>query len=397
MSVHAVLPTPTASVSLTVRNPTDDRKRIVVTDYGLKYNILRILERHGCEVIAAPPGASAEEILGLKPDGVLLSPGPGDPVHLDYGVDTARALIGKTPIMGICLGHQVLARALGGKTYKLKFGHRGANHPVKELHTGHVHITAQNHGYAVDADGLPADLEITHLSLNDGTVRGFGIARPPADQSSTTPRRRPGPATTNTSSTPSCAWCGTGAHSQQRTPRAMKSVHIEMEGQVRMTEKPQKVMVIGSGPIVIGQAAEFDYAGAQACKALREEGVTTVLVNSNPATIMTDEGIADIVHIEPLTPEVLERIIARERPDGILPTLGGQTGLNLAVQLADRGILEKYNVRLLGTPLEAIRRAEDRELFRQLLLDIGEPAPPAPRSPPSRRPTRSSRSSGCPW
>ena len=173
LSVHAVLPTPTASVSLTVRNPTDDRKRIVVTDYGVKYNILRILERHGCEVIAAPPGASAEEILGLQPDGVLLSPGPGDPVHLDYGVDTARALIGKTPIMGICLGHQVLARALGGKTYKLKFGHRGANHPVKELHTGHVHITAQNHGYAVDADGLPADLEITHLSLNDGTVEGL--------------------------------------------------------------------------------------------------------------------------------------------------------------------------------------------------------------------------------
>ena len=173
LSVHAVLPTPTASVSLTVRNPTDDRKRIVVTDYGLKYNILRILERHGCEVIAAPPGASAEEILGLQPDGVLLSPGPGDPVHLDYGVDTARALIGKTPIMGICLGHQVLARALGGKTYKLKFGHRGANHPVRELHTGHVHITAQNHGYAVDADGLPADLEITHLSLNDGTVEGL--------------------------------------------------------------------------------------------------------------------------------------------------------------------------------------------------------------------------------
>ncbi len=164
-------------VSVTLRKgdgqEPGDRKRIVVTDYGVKYNILRILERHGCEVIAAPPGASAEEILGLQPDGVLLSPGPGDPVHLDYGVDTARALIGKTPIMGICLGHQVLARALGGNTYKLKFGHRGANHPVKELHSGHVHITAQNHGYAVDADGLPADLEITHLSLNDGTVEGL--------------------------------------------------------------------------------------------------------------------------------------------------------------------------------------------------------------------------------
>ena len=152
---------------------TGDRKRIVVTDYGVKYNILRILERNGCEVIVAPPGASAEEILALQPDGVLLSPGPGDPVHLDYGVDTARDLIGKTPIMGICLGHQVLARALGGRTYKLKFGHRGANHPVKELHTGAVHITAQNHGYAVDADGLPAELEVTHVSLNDNTVEGL--------------------------------------------------------------------------------------------------------------------------------------------------------------------------------------------------------------------------------
>ncbi len=141
--------------------------------------------------------------------------------------------------------------------------------------------------------------------------------------------------------------------------------------------KPEKVLVIGSGPIVIGQAAEFDYAGTQACKALREEGVTTVLVNSNPATIMTDEDIADVVYIEPLTVEVVERIIAQERPDGLLPTLGGQTGLNLAVDLADAGVLEKYDVRLLGTPLDSIRKAEDRDLFRQLLLDIGEPVPPS--------------------
>src|SRR3954462_14223046 len=113
----------------------------------------------------------------------------------------------------------------------------------------------------------------------------------------------------------------------------------------------RKVLVIGSGPIVIGQAAEFDYAGTQACRALREEGVETVLVNSNPATIMTDDNVADVVYIEPLTPEVLERVIARERPDGLLPTLGGQTGLNLAGELADLGILDRYGVRLLGTPL----------------------------------------------
>ncbi|HXF51641.1 MAG TPA: carbamoyl-phosphate synthase large subunit, partial [Dehalococcoidia bacterium] len=142
-----------------------------------------------------------------------------------------------------------------------------------------------------------------------------------------------------------------------------------------MTSKPSKVLIIGSGPIVIGQAAEFDYAGTQACKAMREEGIVSVLVNSNPATIMTDEGIADIVYIEPLTVEVLTRVIERERPDGLLPTLGGQTGLNLAVALAEAGVLDRYGVRLLGTPLDAIRRAEDRELFRQMLADIGEPFP----------------------
>ena len=139
--------------------------------------------------------------------------------------------------------------------------------------------------------------------------------------------------------------------------------------------KPDKVLVIGSGPIVIGQAAEFDYAGTQACTALREEGVTTVLVNSNPATIMTDDDIADRVYIEPLTVEVLERVIRIERPDGLLPTLGGQTGLNLAVALANAGVLERHNVRLLGTPLETIRRAEDREFFRNFLHEIGEPEP----------------------
>ena len=139
--------------------------------------------------------------------------------------------------------------------------------------------------------------------------------------------------------------------------------------------KVNKVLVIGSGPIIIGQAAEFDYAGTQACKSLREEGVTSILVNSNPATIMTDEGIADIVYIEPLTVDVIERIIAKERPDGLLPTLGGQTGLNMAVELADAGILDKYNVRSLGTPIDTIRKAEDRELFKKMLIDIGEPIP----------------------
>ncbi|UCG55506.1 MAG: carbamoyl-phosphate synthase large subunit, partial [Dehalococcoidia bacterium] len=144
-----------------------------------------------------------------------------------------------------------------------------------------------------------------------------------------------------------------------------------------MPQKPSKVLIIGSGPIIIGQAAEFDYAGTQACKAMREEGVTSVLINSNPATIMTDEDIADVIYIEPLTLEMITRIIEKERPDGLLPTLGGQTGLNLAVELADAGVLEEYNVKSLGTPIETIRMAEDRDLFKQMLIRIGEPVPPS--------------------
>ncbi len=136
-----------------------------------------------------------------------------------------------------------------------------------------------------------------------------------------------------------------------------------------------KVLVIGSGPIVIGQAAEFDYAGTQACKSLREEGHSVVLVNSNPATIMTDPGVADALYIEPLNVDFLERVIARERPEALLPTLGGQTGLNLATQLDDAGILEKYNIKVLGTPLSAIKKAEDRESFRSLMREIKEPVP----------------------
>ena len=134
-------------------------------------------------------------------------------------------------------------------------------------------------------------------------------------------------------------------------------------------------MVIGSGPIIIGQAAEFDYAGTQACRALKEEGMEVVLVNSNPATIMTDREMADKIYIEPLTPEFITNIIDKERPDGLLATLGGQVGLNMAVLLAENGVLDKYGVRLLGTPLEAIRKAEDRERFKEMLEDIGEPVP----------------------
>lgn len=145
---------------------------IVVVDCGLKFSILRYLSKLGCASTVVPSTTSAEDILDLKPDGILLSPGPGDPA-LPYLEETIRNLIGRKPIMGICLGHQLLGRVFGGKTFKLKFGHRGANHPVRDLDSGRVHITAQNHGFAVDGDSLAGGLEVSHISLNDGTVEGL--------------------------------------------------------------------------------------------------------------------------------------------------------------------------------------------------------------------------------
>ena len=149
------------------------RTRVVVMDLGVKYNIMRSLQRFGCDVMAVPARATAETILDLKPDGVVLSPGPGDPTLLGYATETVTRLIGRLPVLGICLGHQVTALALGGRSYKMKFGHRGANHPVKDMETNQVHITAQNHGYAVDGDGLPASVDVSQVHLNDGTVEGL--------------------------------------------------------------------------------------------------------------------------------------------------------------------------------------------------------------------------------
>jgi len=168
------MPATRALPSLSLRGASATKQsHIAVIDYGLKYNILRILSQLGCQATAIPCTASVKDVLTLNPDGIVLSPGPSNPALLDKITGTVRELIGQKPIMGICLGHQLIGKALGAQTFKLKFGHRGGNHPVRDLATGRVYITAQNHGYAIDADTLKQGLEVSHINLNDGTVEGL--------------------------------------------------------------------------------------------------------------------------------------------------------------------------------------------------------------------------------
>ncbi len=166
---------------------------IVAYDFGMKLNILRRLRQHGFKVRVVPSDTTAADVLAMKPDGVFLSNGPGDPAALTYVHESIRGLIGKTPIFGICLGHQMLGYAVGGKTFKLKFGHRGGNQPVKDLRTGKVDITSQNHGFAVDADSLPSNVEVTHINLNDHTVEGLAHKEAPVFSVQYHPEAAPGP------------------------------------------------------------------------------------------------------------------------------------------------------------------------------------------------------------
>jgi carbamoyl-phosphate synthase large subunit len=293
----------------------DPQRHVVAYDFGIKRNILRMLADRGCRVTVVPATTSAGDVLALQPDGIFLSNGPGDPEPCDYAIAAIREFLAqRIPLFGICLGHQLLGLAAGAATVKMKFGHHGANHPVQDLDTGQVMITSQNHGFAVDEESLPGKVKATHRSLFDDSLQGIDI---------------------------------------------------------------KSILIIGAGPIVIGQACEFDYSGAQACKALREEGYRVVLVNSNPATIMTDPETADAIYIEPIEWRIVEQIIAIERPDVLLPTMGGQTALNCALDLAREGVLEKYEVEMIGASREAIDMAEDREQFRNAMLDIGLEVPAA--------------------
>ena len=336
---------------------TSPRHHVVAVDYGIKRNILRCLASNAARVTVVPGNSTAEDILKHKPDGVFLSNGPGDPAATgEYAVPVIKGVLDSgLPIFGICLGHQMLALALGAKTVKMHQGHRGANHPVKDFATGKVEITSMNHGFTVDRRrACRTRVEVTHARLFDG----YDLRPPPQ-----------GPAGLLRPIPPR------GLARPAGQPLPLRALHGDARWTMPKRTDIKSILVIGAGPIIIGQACEFDYSGTQACKALREEGYRIVLVNSNPATIMTDPELADATYVEPITPAMVAKIIEKERPDALLPTMGGQTALNTALALYDDGTLEKFGVTMIGANADAIRKAEDRLLFRDAMTKIGLESP----------------------
>ncbi|MBO4551478.1 MAG: carbamoyl-phosphate synthase large subunit, partial [Bacteroidaceae bacterium] len=348
-------------------------KKVVLVDCGVKANIIRCLLRRGVEVIRVPWDYDFNQ---LEFDGLFLANGPGDPEQCGKTVEHIRTFLNNKkvrPLMGICLGNQLLAKAAGGKTYKLKYGHRSHNQPVKQVGTNKCFITSQNHGYAVDASTLPKDWEPLFVNMNDGSNEGIRHKTNPWFSAQFHPEACSGPTDTEWMFDEFISLVNklTSKQVNELDDSATNLSTRQLVNSSTINSTINKVLLLGSGALKIGQAGEFDYSGAQALKALKEEGVKTVLINPNIATVQTSKDVADTVYFQPVTPEFVERVIEKERPDGILLSFGGQTALNCGVELYKRGVLEHYDVKVLGTPIQAIIDTEDRELFVRKLDEIG--------------------------
>eukprot|EP00397_Hematodinium_sp_SG-2012_P000835 GEMP01000836.1.p1 GENE.GEMP01000836.1~~GEMP01000836.1.p1 ORF type:complete len:1563 (+),score=298.28 GEMP01000836.1:32-4690(+) len=333
---------------------------VLAVDCGIKYNIIRyFVNKLKAKLTVVPWDYDFTED---DFDGLFLSNGPGDPTMCQATIDHVKQIMDMRPTMpifGICLGNQIMALAIGAKTYKMKFGNRGMNQPCIDLRTSRCYITPQNHGFAVETDSLPTNWLPLFVNANDSSNEGIIHRSRPWFSVQFHPEAAGGPTDTS--------FLFTYFINAISDPSALPVTIIPYS----LPQTYKKVLVLGSGGLTIGQAGEFDYSGSQCIKALKEASIQSILVNPNIATVQTSAGMADQVYFLPITSYFVEEVIKKERPDGLFCTFGGQTALNCAVELYENGILEKYNIKVLGTPIKAIIETEDREIFARHVETCG--------------------------
>ncbi|XP_016393006.1 multifunctional protein CAD isoform X4 [Sinocyclocheilus rhinocerous] len=354
--------------------------RITAIDCGIKYNQIRCFCQRGARVTVVPWDYPLDS---NDFDGLFISNGPGNPEYCKETVENIRNVAcveNPKPVFGICLGHQLLSLVIGAKTYKMKYGNRGHNQPCIHKGTNRCFITSQNHGFAVDPNTLPEAWDVLFTNANDKTSEGIVHNHKPLFSVQFHPEHMAGPTDlvglfdVFLDTVKDAKEGKTGKTVKQRLTEYLTFPGSpDPEAFVR----PRKVLVLGSGGLSIGQAGEFDYSGSQAIKALKGENIQTVLINPNIATVQTSKGLADKVYFLPITPEYVTQVIKNERPDGVLLTFGGQTALNCGVELTKQGVLEKYKVRVLGTPVASIEMTEDRKIFVEKMEEINEHVAPS--------------------
>ncbi|RDB22075.1 Protein pyrABCN [Hypsizygus marmoreus] len=352
-------------------HPSGRPLRVLAVDVGMKYNQIRCFTRRGVELKVVP--WNYDFISDPEPyDGLFISNGPGDPTMVKETITRLTKAMAQAdkPIFGICLGHQLMALAAGATTSKMKYGNRGHNIPCTDILSGRCYITSQNHGYQVNTSSLSAGWKELFQNANDGSNEGIYCEDKPFFSVQFHPESTPGPRDTEflfdvfLQNVADCATIGS------LVPISMPGGKKEENASRVPRANVSKVIILGSGGLSIGQAGEFDYSGSQAIKALKEEGIYTIMVNPNIATIATSKGLADKVYFLPVTPEFVRKIIKYEKPDGIYVTFGGQTALNVGIKLKDE--FADLGVQVLGTPVDTIITTEDRQLFASAMEEIGE-------------------------